>query len=98
MAELLTVEHFRPHINKVFCVCGGHRLTLAAVQVPPLSEAQSKSMPRVPFNLIFSGPPGQILPEGVYMLKVEDGPNFELYVMPVHTPAPDRQDYQAAFN
>jgi hypothetical protein len=32
------------------------------------------------------------------VLEVEGGPSFTLYVIPVHTPARDRQDYQAAFN
>ena len=36
--------------------------------------------------------------EGLYVLEVEDGPSFMLYVIPVHTPARDRQDYQAAFS
>lgn len=99
MAELLSAEDFRPHINKVFRVQGGsHGLTLAAVEARMLAEAESKIVPRPPFNLIFRGPPGAILPEGMYTLEVEGGPSFELYVIPVHTPARDRQDYQAAFN
>jgi hypothetical protein len=48
--------------------------------------------------LIFRGPAGDLLREGLYVLEVEGGPSFELYVIPVHTPARDRQDYQAAFN
>jgi hypothetical protein len=99
MAELLTAENFRPHIHKVFRVQGSdHGLTLAAIEARALSEAESKIVPRQPFNLIFAGPPGDILPEGMYTLEVESGPSFELYVMPVHTPVRDRQDYQAAFN
>lgn len=99
MAEHLTPEHFRPHIDKVFSVQGGrHGLTLAEVQARSLTEAEGKAVARQPFTLIFRGPPGDILPEGNYTLEVADGPRFELYVMPVHTPARDRQDYQAAFN
>jgi hypothetical protein len=55
-------------------------------------------LPRPPFTLIFAGPPGDVLPEGEYAFEVEGGPAFEFYVMPIHTPARDRQDYQAAFN
>jgi hypothetical protein len=99
MAEFLTADNFRPHIDKIFHVQGGrHGLTLAAVEARPLSEAERKFLPREPFNLIFRGPPGDVMPEGLYTMEVEDGPNFELYVMPVFTPVRDRQDYQAVFN
>lgn len=99
MAEPLTAEHFRPHIDKVFSVQGGrHGLTLAEVQARALTEAESKAISRQPFTLIFRGPPGDVLPEGSYTLEVDGGPSFELYVMPVYTPARNRQDYQAAFN
>ena len=92
--ETLTAEHFLPHVEKVFRVKGGrHALTLTQVEVP-----DAKGAPRQTFNLIFSGPPGDVLPEGMYTLEIADGPQFELYVMPIHTPASGRQNYQSAFN
>ncbi|SEC28888.1 hypothetical protein SAMN05519104_1097 [Rhizobiales bacterium GAS188] len=97
MAEPLKAENFLPHVDKVFRVQGGsHALTLVKVEMQGLEAANS--VPRQPFNLIFAGPPGNVLNEGLYRVEVEDGPHFELYVMPVHTPMPDRQNYQAAFN
>jgi hypothetical protein len=99
MAEQLTPEHFRPHLEKVFRVRGGHHaLTLTEVLVRQLSEAERKVVPRQPFTLVFRGPPGDVLREGLCILEVEGGPGFELYVMPIHTPARDRQDYQTVFN
>jgi hypothetical protein len=96
---LLTAERFRPHVGKVFRVRGGeHAFTLDEVQMYPLSQAQAKVLSREPFTLIFTGPPGNVLPEGMYTFDVDGGPSFELYVMPIHTPAPNRQNYQAAFN
>ena len=53
---------------------------------------------RAPFNLIFRGPAGDVLTEGMHMLALEDGVSFELYVIPVHTPMRDQQDYQSSFN
>jgi hypothetical protein len=95
MTELLTPDHFRPHIDKFFRVQGGgHAFTLAEVQ----TTASVEGVSRQPFNLIFRGPPGDVLAEGIYTLEVDGGPSFELYVMPIHTPTRDRQDYQAAFN
>jgi hypothetical protein len=94
MAETLTPEDFLPHVEKVFRVKGGrHALTLTHVEVSSAAGA-----PRQPFNLIFSGPPGDVLPEGVHVMEVADGPQFELYVMPIHTADRGRQDYQSAFN
>lgn len=100
MTELLTAEHFLPHVNKIFRVRSGrHALTLTAVDQRRLEDWETGLGVREPFNLIFRGPPNDLLPPGLYTLEVEDGgPAFELYVMPIHTPARDRQDYQAAFN
>jgi hypothetical protein len=99
MTEQLTAGHFHPHVDKIFRVRGGrHALTLSCVEVSRPGGAALPAPLRQPFNLIFSGPPGDVLREGLYTLEVENGPHFELYVMPVHTPARDRQDYQAMFN
>jgi len=99
MSEFLTAEHFRPHLTKTFRVQGGeHAFTLDEVQTHPVSEAAAKVVQRQPFTLIFNGPPGNVLSEGMYTFDVDGGSSFELYVMPIHTPARDRQHYQAAFN
>jgi hypothetical protein len=97
MAELLTPEHFLPHVGKTFRVKDG-RHTLSLVRVERRALEEREWAPREPFNLIFHGPPGDLLGAGLYTLDAEDGPSFELYVMPVHTPFAGRQDYQAAFN
>lgn len=99
MGGLVTAEDFRPHIDKAFRVRGGrHALKLTEVLARTVGEAERKALPRPPFTLIFAGPPGDILREGLYTFDLESGQAFELYVIPVHTPARDRQDYQAAFN
>lgn len=99
MTEQLTPEHFRPHMSKLFRVQGGHQsLMLAEVDARVLSEADRKMFPRQPFTLIFRGPPADVLPEGLHTLEVEGGDAFAIYVIPIHTLARDRQDYQAVFN
>jgi hypothetical protein len=99
MSEHLTAADFVPHVDKVFRVRGGHHgLRLTEVQAHATPGAASKALQRAPFTLIFAGPPADILREGLYTFEVEGGHAFELYVMPVHTTARDRQDYQAAFN
>ena len=99
MSELLISDDFRPHVNKVFRVRGGHHaLTLIRIDERRREAEELTFGPRDPFNLIFRGPPGDLLPEGLYTLDVEDGPPFELYVIPIHTAVRDRQNYQAPFN
>jgi hypothetical protein len=52
----------------------------------------------MPFTLTFHGPVGDLLPEEFYPAEAEGGAVLEFYVIPVHTPSGDRQDYQAVFN
>jgi uncharacterized protein DUF6916 len=95
MTEQLTPDTFLPHVDKNFRVKGGrHALKLARVETSPKIEGFA----RRPFTLIFSGTPGDVLAEGLYTFEVEAGFAFDLYVIPVHTPALGRQDYQAVFN
>jgi hypothetical protein len=99
MDQPLTADQFLPHVGEVFRVKGGrHALTLSNVDVLPLDERQAKVLPRQPFTVIFAGPPGDVLREGLHVLERDGGPAFELYLMPIQTFALDRQDYQAAFN
>jgi hypothetical protein len=97
MTERPTAETFLPHVDKTFRVVGGrHALTLKNVDQGRREERGGA--PFEAFNLIFSGPPGDVLAEGLYTLEVEGGPSFQLYVMPIHTPERDRQDYQSLWN
>jgi hypothetical protein len=97
MISLPQHEDFTPHLNKLFRFEGSHHaLRLARVDVPDLPH--SPDIPRKPFTLVFHGPRGDVMPEGLYAAEVEDGARFDLYVIPIHTAAPDRQDYQAVFN
>lgn len=99
MSDMLTREMFEPHLDKTFRVKDGrHVFTLTAIEGRTLSRAEQAAGLRAPFNLIFSGPPGDVLAEGLYALDVEGGPSFDLYVMPIHTPMRGRQDYQSSFN
>lgn len=97
MVELLRHEDFAPHVGKRFRFEGWHgTLDLAAAILHHTAAAPGTV--RTPFTLLFHGPVGDILPEGLYRADIEDGPTFELYIMPIHTVAPGRQEYQAMFN
>jgi hypothetical protein len=97
MSRVLTAEDFVAHVGKTFSPKGQPRvLTLASVKTADWPGWDG--MPRKPFTLILNGPPGDVLPEGEYDVAVDGGPEFTLYIIPVATPARDRQDYQIVFN
>ena len=97
MTEPLRHEDFSPHVDKSFRFAGWHgTLHLASAELQPDSAMPGSAI--TPFILIFHGPPGDVLPEGLYRADVEDGPGFEFYIMPIRTVVADRQDYQAMFN
>jgi hypothetical protein len=97
MSAPLTHEDFQPHIGREFRFDGQPQvLQLARIEVrpaPPLPGMSYKA-----FTLIFTGPRGNVLPEGFYAAEADGGTRFEFYILPIHTPAPDRQEYQAVFN
>jgi hypothetical protein len=99
MTEKLTAETFQPHVNKVFRVKeSGHALTLTQIDLRQMEERELAALGRQSFMLIFAGPPGNVLRDGLYTLEVEGGPAYQIYIIPVRTLARDRQDYQAVFN
>jgi hypothetical protein len=87
---------FAPYIGKSVILPDGHALTLVAVDQRD-AHAPGTAM-RTPFSLKLRGPPAPIVPEGMHRLVFDDGAGFELYLIPVHTPSRDRQDYQVVFN
>jgi hypothetical protein len=94
MSRLLTSEDFAPHVGKAFRPAGQHRaLTLVAIETGRFQGMESRQA----FTLILAGPPGDVLPEGSYDVTVDAGPEFSLYIAPIHTTARDRQDYQVVF-
>lgn len=97
MGETLRDADFTPLVGRQFRFAGWRgALRLQSVDVQPRSAMPGST--RTPFTLIFHGPVGDILPEGLYHASIEDGPELELYVMPIHTVTSGRQEYQAVFN
>ncbi len=92
---VLTAETFARHVGQTFLIRGGrYALVLTEIETGPLPTEQAHPA----FTLLFSGPAGDVLAEGMHALTQQDGTAYELYVIPIHTPAPGRQDYQAVFN
>lgn len=100
MTDLLKLEDFQPHLTKTFKVRGGrHALSLVAIEEHAVQAEDLPKVNRMPFTLIFRGPPGDVLSAGIYAFDVDgEETSYELCVMPIHTHQSDRQDYQASFN
>ena len=65
---------------------------------PSTSATRAGAAPRAAFSLLLRGAPAPIAPEGMHRLTFEDGASFDLYLIPIHTPSRDHQDYQVVFN
>jgi hypothetical protein len=99
MSGMLTAGMFQPHVGKLFREKGGrHALTLNQVELHKTEQSELDAFGRQSFTLLFSGPPGDVLPQGFYDFEVDGGPAFHLHVIPIRTLIRDRQDYQAVFN
>jgi hypothetical protein len=98
MDKLLQIEDFKPHVGKVFSF-KGTRFAFPLDHIVGENQPMVAGMQRKPFILIFCGPKErEYLPPAVYECEVEGGPTYSMYVNPIHTPQPDRQEYQAVFN
>jgi hypothetical protein len=95
MTDVVSADIFAPHIGKAVLLPDGQRLTLAAIDQ---RGPQARGAPRAAFTLILHGAPAPIVPEGLHRLTLEGGASFDLYLIPIHTPSRDRQDYQIVFN
>jgi hypothetical protein len=98
MDDTLQAKDFKPHIGKNFRF-KGTRFVFPLVQV----QADRRKLPdyvrRRPFTLIFRGPKeDEVLPEGLYDCEADGGAAYSLYLIPIYTPTPGRQDYQAVFS
>ena len=71
-----------------------HTLTITRIETRKLEEWEQEVITRQPFIVMFRGPPGDVLPEGMRELHIEDGPSFKLYIIPVLKPQRDRQNVQ----
>lgn len=95
MAEAVSADTFTPHIGKTALLPDGRSLTLLAVD---RRQGHAPGAPRAAFSLVLRGAPAPIVPEGLHRFTFDDGASFELYLIPIHTPSRDRQDYQIVFN
>jgi hypothetical protein len=96
MAGVPTAANFLPHVGTTVSLPDGQALTLVAVDQPGVAARDAS--PHPPFSLLLRGRSAPIVPEGMHRLVFADGTGFDLYLIPIHTPSRDHQDYQIVFN
>ncbi len=95
MTDAPSAETFTRHIGKAVSLHDGHRLTLVAVDQRKSGAPDAESHA---FSLLLRGAPAPIAPEGMHRLILAGGASFDLYLIPIHTPSREHQDYQIIFN
>ncbi len=96
MSDAINAETFTPYVGKAASLANGQALTVVAVDLH--RSPQPNAAPETSFSLLLRGVATPIVSEGSHRLAFEDGATFELYLIPIHTPSRDRQDYQVVFN
>ena len=96
--EVLTIDHFTPHVGKIFRF-KGTRHAFPLDRIASSDDPSPDWAKRRAFILIFRGPKERdVLPEGFHQCEIDGGPVYGIYVVPISSPQPDSQDYQAVFN
>ena len=96
--HVVQVEDFRPHVGKLVRF-KGTRFTFPLDRIVSDRRRLPKGAKRRPFILIFRAVrEREYMPDGIYECEIEGGPTHTMYVNPIHTLAPEWQEYQAAFN
>ena len=96
MSDAISAETFAPYVGRPALLANGQALTLVAVDLH--RSPGPNAAPETSFSLILRGAAAPIVSEGLHRLAFEGGASFELYLIPIHTPSRDHQDYQVVFN
>jgi len=99
MSELfLEYHHFEPLVGKKVTFTGINLPDAKLVKVIK-NEKFFAEAKRDPFILIFRAPKYEYyMVEGMRECIFEDGPTYQLYIAPTHTPEKEWQDYQSVFS
>lgn len=98
MLETFTCATFEPHLGDLFRLGAGDGqgadLVLIEAAVLPTSAADRL---RPPFSIIFRGPPGPLISQGIHRLEHTGIGTFDLFLVPIG-PDADGMRYEAVFS
>ena len=98
MAEpKITHEMFSPYVNSTFRFrVDGRAVELELTEVKVMERGGLPEEFRQPFLLIFQGPKGEVLQEGLYNVESDAMAAIELYLIPILSTG-ERQSYQVVY-
>ena len=95
--ELLTLEHFAPHVNTVFTAAfNGMDVPFELVEARALPQRESQGM-RAPFSLLFRNTSPVLFPQQIYPMRHAALGEVGIFIVPI---AQERGGflYQAIYN
>ena len=95
--ELLTVEHFAPHVNTTFHASyDGMQVPFELVEARALEQRTPQGM-RAPFSLLFRNTAPIVFPQQIYPMRHDKLGEIGIFIVPI---AQERGGflYQAIFN
>ena len=100
MLDKLTHHDFTKHLDSTFTVAIGGKKTQKwkLIEATDSASHSGGTAKRQPFSLLFSGPGGSPVEQGVYKLKHPKMKNMEIMVCPVAAAGGKRMHYEAIFN
>ncbi|MBX7185191.1 MAG: hypothetical protein K1Y01_08625 [Vicinamibacteria bacterium] len=101
MPLFLTIDHFVPLVGATFRLPDVPGVSLVLAQAAPLASMKTGGVlpgitPRVPFDLIFTGPKTPVLPQQIYRMETDAAEPMEMFIVPIG-PEEGGMLYQAVF-
>jgi hypothetical protein len=84
--ETFTVDTFAPRLGEPFAVeteAGAVEVELVEATAHEPRRRGAPDGARVPFAIVFLGPPDPVLPQGMYRFEHADLDAFEIFVVPI---------------
>ena len=100
MLDKLTHHDFAKHLDSTFTVAIGGKKTQRwkLVEATDVRSDGGGTARRHAFSVLFSGPGGSPVPQGVYTFKHAKMRNMEILVSPVIAEGGKKMHYEAVFN
>ena len=96
MLEDFTLATFADRLGETFRVGEGTDVLELELVEATAGIAGREGVGRVPFSVVFRGPPEPVLPQRIYRFEHEELGSFELFIVPIG-PGEAGMQYEAVF-